>query len=340
MNFLSSLKSTIQFFALSLVFILFSEITHAQHTFSIVAVDPATGEIGSAGATCIGAEDGALAVSDIILGVGAINTQAFWVPANQNNARTRMLAGDSPQQIINWLVANDISSNPAERQYGIVDLNGGNPRSAAYTGSNNFSFALHVTGSNYAIQGNILISEDVIYDMETAFLNTSGTLADKLMAALQGAKRVGADSRCQSFGISSASAYLRVADPSDTDSSYGNLSLDLNVWIPAGDPVFEPIDALQTQYNATLSNDEDVFSANVFTYPNPATDELKIQSDQTLIYSYKLMDVTGKLISEKNFRKEPKDYFEINTTRFDSGIYFLSLYDKNNRSTTKKIIIN
>ena len=54
----------------------------SQHTFSIVAADPNTGEIGSAGATCISAEDGALAISDIVLGVGAIHTQSFYLPTN------------------------------------------------------------------------------------------------------------------------------------------------------------------------------------------------------------------------------------------------------------------
>jgi len=220
----------------------------AQHTFSIVAVDPETGEIGSAGATCIGAEDGALVISDIILGVGAIHTQSFWSPANQNNARNRMLAGDSPQQIIDWLQQNDISGDPSQRQYAAVDLNNGNPRSAGFTGANCFREFKHISGPNYAIAGNILISEDVVDDMETGFLNTSGSLSDKLMGALQAAKRPGADERCLSFDISSASAFIRMATPCDTDSSYGNLSLDLNVWLEGGN-VFEPIDALQTAYD-------------------------------------------------------------------------------------------
>jgi len=199
--------------------LLFANILLAQHTFSIVAVDPVTGEIGSAGATCIAAEDGALWISDIVLGVGAIHTQSYWHSTNQTNARTRMEAGDSPQEIMDWLVANDVSNDPTIRQYGAVDLNGGSPRSAAFTGTNCFAEYIHITGPNYAIQGNILISEDVVTDMETAFLNEPGTLADKLMAALQGAKRPGADSRCLDDGVSSASAFIRVADPSDTDAT-------------------------------------------------------------------------------------------------------------------------
>ena len=221
--------------------------TAVNATFSIVAVDPITGDLGSAGATCIGAEDGAIVISDIVLGKGVIHTQSFWVPTNQINANTRMQLGDSPQEIIDWLVNNDVNNNPSQRQYVVVDLNSGSPRSAAYTGTNNFDVKHQIIGANYAIAGNILISEDVVNDMETAFLNTQGNLSDKLMAALQAAKRIGADSRCTSSNISSASAFIRVARSCDTDSSYGNLPLDLNVWVSS--TLFEPIDELQTQYN-------------------------------------------------------------------------------------------
>ena len=59
----------------------------AQATFSIVAVDPATGEVGSAGASCI---SGSIIISDVHPGVGVIHTQSYWNAANQNNARNRM----------------------------------------------------------------------------------------------------------------------------------------------------------------------------------------------------------------------------------------------------------
>jgi uncharacterized Ntn-hydrolase superfamily protein len=230
-----------------IIYVLILMASPAQATFSIVAVDPITGELGSAGATCIGAEDGAIVISDIILGKGVIHTQSFWVPANQNNANTRMQLGDSPEEIIDWLVTNDVNNNPAQRQYVVVDLNAGSPRSAAYTGTSNFDVKHQIVGANYAIAGNILISADVVIDMETAFLNSQGSLSDKLMAALQAAKRIGADSRCTSSNISSASAFIRVARSCDTDSSYGSLPLDLNVWVSS--TLFEPIDELQIQYN-------------------------------------------------------------------------------------------
>jgi uncharacterized Ntn-hydrolase superfamily protein len=115
--------------------------TYAQHTFSIVAVDSVTGEIGSAGATCGDTITwpgilGAMIISDIIPGTGAIHTQAHYQETNQENAHDLMQEGNSPQEIINWLVENDVQGYPSFRQYGIVDFNDGNPRSAGFTGSN------------------------------------------------------------------------------------------------------------------------------------------------------------------------------------------------------------
>ena len=126
---------------LVILLILLSLDAYGQHTFSIVAVDSTTNEIGSAGATCLSEEDGALYVSDIVLNVGGINTQAWWTTVNQNAARNKMIEGLSPQEIIDWLKDNDNPSgggNISDRQYGIVDLNDGSPRSAAFTGVNNF----------------------------------------------------------------------------------------------------------------------------------------------------------------------------------------------------------
>jgi len=222
----------------------------AQATFSIVAVDPATGEIGSAGATCIGQESGALAISDIIAGKGAIHTQSYWVQTNQNNARARMEMGDRPNEIINWLAdnTNDVDNDSSVRQYLVVDLINDNENSATFTGTSCLTEYSQATGPNYAIAGNILLTTDVISDMESAFVNHKGTLADKLMSAMQAAKRIGADSRCGPFNISSASAFIRVARPCDTDTSYGNLPLDINVWLESD--IFEPIDELQIQYDA------------------------------------------------------------------------------------------
>ncbi|SVC25470.1 uncharacterized protein METZ01_LOCUS278324, partial [marine metagenome] len=197
-------------------------------TFSIVAVDTTTGEVGSAGGSCIA---GSIIISDIHPGVGAIHTQSYYLSANQNYASSLMDQGYSPLEIIILLEQNDVQNNPSIRQYGIVDLFSGNnygmlyeyecneiegaiwhgdydsgqlaecsdpviSRNASFTGSNCSNWKGHVNGINYAIQGNILLNENILLGIEEGFLNINGSLDQKLMSALQGAKVPGADTRC------------------------------------------------------------------------------------------------------------------------------------------------
>ncbi|MEZ5198665.1 MAG: DUF1028 domain-containing protein [Bacteroidales bacterium] len=170
-----------------------STFINAQDTFSICAVDTITGEVGSAGASCIGAPQipqGCYILSDVIPGKGVIHTQAYYLAANQNYAHQLMLQGLSPQQIVDSVVANDAQNNPHQRQYGVVDFNpfSGEARCAAYTGHNCDDYKNHIIGPNYTIQGNILLGQQILDSMEARFLNTEGELACRLMAALQGAK--------------------------------------------------------------------------------------------------------------------------------------------------------
>ncbi|MFK7969951.1 MAG: DUF1028 domain-containing protein [Bacteroidia bacterium] len=164
-----------------------------QDTFSIVAVDSVTGEVGSAGASCLDGNDiagGAVIISDLIPGKGAIHTQSFWRAGNQTNARNRMLMGESPDQIMTWLGNrfNDVDLNSSQRQYGAAAFMGTNfsdPQAASFTGANCFDWKGHRVGTYYAIQGNILLGPQIIDSMEAHFLRATGTLADRLMEALQ-----------------------------------------------------------------------------------------------------------------------------------------------------------
>ena len=209
-------------------------------TFSIVAVDTMTNEVGSAGASCIG---NSVIISDIHPNLGAIHTQSYYVQSNQNYASELMNLGLSPYEIIQMLEENDIQNNPEIRQYGVVDLIDGG-RSAAFTGENCVNYKGHIIGPNYSIQGNILIGEYILLQMEQNFINTQGTLADKLMAAMQGANLPGADTRCLEDSISSLSSFIRLAKPEDLSD---NISLDLRVTNTLGNQ--EPLDSLQALYN-------------------------------------------------------------------------------------------
>ena len=182
-------------------------------TFSIVAYDKTTGQVGGAGCSCVSISGGIDFLSDLITDgttnndniVGAIHSQASYNATTQGWARDRMLAGDTPAEIINFVVANDGGS--ASRQYGVVgvDVQG----AAGFTGSSNGNYAndLQIDNAFYtvSIQGNILDTsngQDLLDDMSAAFNSSTGTLADKLLSAMQAAKRVGGDNRCASRGNS------------------------------------------------------------------------------------------------------------------------------------------
>ena len=211
----------------------------SQDTFSIVAVDTTTGEVGSAGASCI---QGSIIISDIHPGVGAIHTQSYWNAINQDSAASLMDQGYSPQNIIDWLVENDAENNPTIRQYGIIDLIDGG-RSAGFTGENCFDFKGHKLGENYAIQGNILLGQSILDDMEAAFLTQYGTFEEKLMASLMAANVIGADTRCTPYGTPAISAFIRVADP---DNSEDSLYMDINV--NNAPLTLNPLDSLNVLY--------------------------------------------------------------------------------------------
>ncbi|MAT53309.1 MAG: secretion protein [Saprospirales bacterium] len=264
-------------------FFLFAAQLSGQDTFSIIAVDPETGEVGSAGASCVDASafGGVILLNDIIPGKGGVNAQAtVCLPVHINlvNAMARMAEGFAPADIIEWLVENDAcgSGTYANRQYGIADFDDdGQPRTAAYTGASTLAYANHITGPNYSIQGNILLGPQILDSMEARFLAEEGPLAKKLMAALQGANVPGADTRCMAQGTSSRSAFLRVAKPDDEP---GNFWLELNVVLtPTG---VEPIDSLQTLFDewyGTINADsERVEEDGIKVYPNPSRGLLNI----------------------------------------------------------------
>ena len=222
---------------------LFIQFSFLLSTFSIVAIDTTTNEVGSAGASCIG---NSVIISDIHPNLGAIHTQSYYLQYNQNYASELMELGLSPYEIIQMLEENDIQNNPGIRQYGIVDLIDGG-RSFAFTGENCIDHKGHIIGPNYSIQGNILIGEHILLQMEENFINTQGNLSDKLMSAMQGANLSGADTRCLEDSISSLSSFIRVARPENLSD---DIFLDLRVINTFGNQ--EPIDSLQVLYDNWL----------------------------------------------------------------------------------------
>jgi uncharacterized Ntn-hydrolase superfamily protein len=156
-----------------------------------------------------------------------------------------MKLGESPSQIINWLINNDVSKEPEYRQYGIVILGSTMPEISCYTGDSIDDYKGHIIGVNYAIQGNRLYGQEVLDSMEAYFIGAEGDLAHKLMAALQGAKIAGGDKLCSTNMTSCLFAFIKVAE---VDDPFGQPSLLLSVKTK-DDENIEPIDSLQTLFN-------------------------------------------------------------------------------------------
>ena len=157
-------------------------------TFSIVAVDRETGEIG------IGVQSKIVAVGAIVpfarAGVGAIATQSFANVRYGPVGLAMLELGATPEQAVESLTRADPASE--RRQVGIVDAKG---RTATFTGEGCHEWAGGRTGDGYAVQGNILAGEDVVTAMAEAYEATEGVLAERLLAALEAGQEAGGDKR-------------------------------------------------------------------------------------------------------------------------------------------------
>lgn len=162
-------------------------------TFSIVGYDPATGDLGVAVQSkffAVGA-----AVPFARAGVGAVATQAQGNMSFGPRGLDLLELGVAPDVVVETLLADD--PDREHRQLGIVNAAGA---ASAHTGSECMSWAGHRVGEGYAAQGNILVSEETVDAMATAFENTDAILGERLMRALEAGQKAGGDSR----GVQSA----------------------------------------------------------------------------------------------------------------------------------------
>ncbi|MCY0868394.1 MAG: DUF1028 domain-containing protein [Desulfurococcus sp.] len=157
-------------------------------TYSIVAYDPSTGDLGVAVASKF------IAVGVVVpwakARTGAIATQAYANVSYGPRGLELLARGYSARHVLEMLVSDDPLREM--RQVGIVDSRG---EAAAFTGSKCYEFAGHIIGDGYSVQGNILAGPQVLEEMARAFENTSGELVDKLIAALEAGEKAGGDRR-------------------------------------------------------------------------------------------------------------------------------------------------
>ncbi len=264
-------------------------------------------------------------LGELFPNLGAINTQAWYLVANQINARARMNAGDKPSEIIQWLYDNDAQNQPERRQYGIVAFVDDHSESAAHTGTQTDDYKNHVLGPNYSIQGNILLGQEVLDSMEARFLSADGDLACKLMAALQGANVVGADSRCATNGTSSLFSFIKVAQPDDV---FGSPSFKVSVRTSEGAGI-EPIDSLQVLFDLVHDcsgvgiSDHKSFESFYSVFPNPANNEITIEniSPGSGTHHIVIMNVTGKILYKRAYSR----HHTIDISSYQRGVYFVRI---------------
>lgn len=174
----------------------------ATATWSIIMYDTRTHEIAVGAATCVTGIDLEEDLPVVLVDHAAACAQALVdvFGTNRQYIHDRLLENVAPALIIDELAILDVYNEQnlhQKRQYGIVSAVGS---PATFTGSETFSFAGGLTGSDgdlaYAIQGNILTGQPVLLTAEQAMLNTPGSMPEKLMAAMEAARAMGGDGRC------------------------------------------------------------------------------------------------------------------------------------------------
>jgi uncharacterized Ntn-hydrolase superfamily protein len=158
------------------------------HTFSIVARDPVTGEIG------VAVQSHWFSVGPIVAwaeaGVGAVATQSFVDPAYGKLGLDLIRAGRSAPDALKALLAGDDARDV--RQVAMIDTEG---RVDAWTGAKDIQAAGHFVGKDFSVQANLMLNDKVWPAMAHAFETTKGDLATRMLAALDAAQAVGGDIR-------------------------------------------------------------------------------------------------------------------------------------------------
>lgn len=187
------------------------------HTFSIVAYDEATGEMGAA------VQSHWFATGTIVIwgeaGVGVVATQSFVNPAFGPAGLAKMQAGISPREALQQLLAAD--EGRAFRQVALLNSQG---EAAAFTGAKCIEAAGHQEGKHYSVQANLMDNERVWPAMAAAFEASAGKpLAERLLLTLEAAQAAGGDIRGKQ------SAALLVMGPEGTGQPWVDRRVDLRI---------------------------------------------------------------------------------------------------------------
>jgi uncharacterized Ntn-hydrolase superfamily protein len=186
------------------------------HTYSIVARDPANGQLG------VAVQSHWFSVGPLVpwieAGVGAVATQSFVEVSYGPLGLSMMRAGKSATQALKALI--EVDPNREVRQIAMIDSQA---RVAAYTGKLCISEAGHLTGNQFSVQANLMLKNTVWSAMSNAYQSAEGDLIDRLLAALEAAENEGGDIR----GRQSAAIIVVTGEP--TGQSWKDRIVDLRV---------------------------------------------------------------------------------------------------------------
>lgn len=176
------------------------------HTYSIVARDPVTGQMG------VAVQSHWFAVGSVVTwgeaGVGVVATQAMAEVGYGPKGLARMRAGEpAPQALAALLAADD---QREVRQVAMMDAAGGQD---VHTGSRCISAAGHIAGAGFSVQANMMANDTVWPAMAKAFTQAAGDLAERLLAALEAAQQAGGDIRGQQSAALLVVAGKKAAQP-------------------------------------------------------------------------------------------------------------------------------
>jgi uncharacterized Ntn-hydrolase superfamily protein len=223
-------------------------------TWSVVAVDRSTGQIVVASATCLqqavfvqlGVKDLRDIQAVVVPGKGAAVCQASMdsTRRNQQLVLAELEKGTEPTKILDLLRGQDSAFQ--SRQFGILDLQG---RSVGFSGTGNLPSALAISGTvgnniSYQIQGNILAGDAVVHDAARALSDARGTLADRVMAAMEAGDAAGGDRRCTG-GKTAYVAYLLIVEKDGKSVYFSATDADTT---PTESP--NPVKTLRLRYDA------------------------------------------------------------------------------------------
>lgn len=196
------------------------------HTFSIVARDARTGEMG------VAVQSHWFSVGTVVswgeAGVGVVATQSFVNKSFGLRGLDLLKQGKSPQEALDQLLSDDTGKE--FRQVAILDTKG---RVATYTGKNCLESAGHLNGENFSVQANMMLNDKVVPAMEKAWKeNAALPLAERMVEVLKSAQKAGGDIRGKQ------SAALLVVSPVNTGKPWDDRLIDLRV-DDAVDPIAE-----------------------------------------------------------------------------------------------------